>query len=486
MSANAAQRFSTRWQAAVASGANDVQREIFTFAKIKLLGLLDADDPCLSSEQKSTKPDGELAALGTRLMLEFEPLRESADQEARLVEGHMRIAYSVPKHRHYLRGGTPSEPVLAEAAACIMDNMSHTLLATLEGYLKIGLISKGERGELVSRLLLTLAHDKCVTFDPDKAHEAQFSKPIPVVHFLEALVGRRHMEAILDSKLNNVDNNITFREAFKDAKLNFTHFVRGGDASVITDKAAWMALSRCMAFQCANGQWMIDLYIPILLWDEKLSRYVVSGIFIQIKNRLKKQPVEIDATKLGFFSDSPDGNPHSVRYNERPYITIVMHLGIQPGSPDVIIASAPVRQQPVRRVKKTDKNIHPRYAINITGCENAVYDVIKKEDDHKYAALLTSRDVLGEHPRQGDNFIRAVLRLKPYWTELARSFHWATTDEDEHEHEHEHEREPFVVGLSIDPPLKPLEDTKGKGRDFMEDKTDDFNKDQDSDSMDVA
>jgi hypothetical protein len=50
----------------------------------------------------------------------------------------------------------------------------------------------------------------------------------------------------------------------------------------------------------------------------------------------------------------------------------------------------------------------------------------------------------------------------------------------------EHEREPFVVGLSIDPPLKPLEDTKGKGRDFMEDKTDDFNKDQDSDSMDVA
>ena len=40
---------------------------------------------------------------------------------------------------------------------------------------------------------------------------------------------------------------------------------------------------------------MIDLYIPILLWDEKLGRYVVSGIFIPIKNRLKKQPVKIDA-----------------------------------------------------------------------------------------------------------------------------------------------------------------------------------------------
>ena len=52
-------------------------------------------------------------------MLEFEPLRESADQEAKLVEGHMPVAYSVPKHHQYLRGGTPSEPVLAEAAARI-------------------------------------------------------------------------------------------------------------------------------------------------------------------------------------------------------------------------------------------------------------------------------------------------------------------------------------------------------------------------------
>ena len=40
-----------------------------------------------------------------------------------------------------------------------------------------------------------------------------------------------------------------------------------------------MALSHCMAFQCANSQWMIDLYIPVLLWDEPLGRYVVSGIW---------------------------------------------------------------------------------------------------------------------------------------------------------------------------------------------------------------
>ena len=55
----------------------------------------------LSWEQKWTKSDGQLAALGVRLMLEFEPLRKSADQEAKLVEleGHMRVVYSVPEHR---------------------------------------------------------------------------------------------------------------------------------------------------------------------------------------------------------------------------------------------------------------------------------------------------------------------------------------------------------------------------------------------------
>ena len=259
MSDNPAQRFWTRWQAAVASGAYDVQYEIFTFAKINLLGLLDTDNAYLTSEQKATKSDGELAALGTRLMLEFEPLHESADLEARLVEGHMRIAYSVPKHRHYFRGGAPSEPVLAEAAARIMNDMS-MLPATLANYLKNDLISKGERGELVTRLLLTLAHDKCVQFDRKKAHEAQYSKPIPLFRFLEALVGPDHMKRILVSKPDNMDNGATFEEAFKDAKVNFTHFVKGGDPTVITDKAAWMALSRCMAFQCANGQWMIYRY----------------------------------------------------------------------------------------------------------------------------------------------------------------------------------------------------------------------------------
>ena len=89
-----------------------------------------------------------------------------------------------------------------------------------------------------------------------------------------------------------------------------------------------------MAFQCADGQRMVDLYIPVLLWDEPLGRHVVSGVFIQIKDRLKTQPARINVTKLDFFTRSSAGHSDSIRYNERPYITIVMDLGIQSGSPN--------------------------------------------------------------------------------------------------------------------------------------------------------
>jgi hypothetical protein len=65
-----------------------------------------------------------LAALSTRILLDFESRRESTRRlEMELVERNMRIAYSVPSHREYVRSGTPSEPILAGGAAREMDLM---------------------------------------------------------------------------------------------------------------------------------------------------------------------------------------------------------------------------------------------------------------------------------------------------------------------------------------------------------------------------
>ncbi|KAG6808607.1 hypothetical protein H0H87_012723, partial [Tephrocybe sp. NHM501043] len=118
-----------------------------------------------------------LPCLAARIDLTFESNRDEAVfLEGLLVASSMRTVYSVPKHRQYLRGGYSSEPFVAEAAARVIFQhiQSRRTYTTREGvlnaykttiplaikrYLKSGLISKGTRGELVARTLLTLARD---------------------------------------------------------------------------------------------------------------------------------------------------------------------------------------------------------------------------------------------------------------------------------------------------------------------------------------
>jgi len=398
--------------------------------------------------------DGIIAAASIRVMFDFEPRREEATiLEGRLIQGHMRIAYSVPRHREYFRSGTPSEPVLAEAAAQILNSLddrgedSHTFGA-ISRILSNGLISKGERGELVARLLLTLVHDKCIRARSIESRKlAQYSQPIPLLTFLEALVGKEHMEKLKNAiPNNNVTNGQTLEEAFKHAKVNFTHFVKGADNTIISDFAAWAALVRNMGFQCANRQYLIDLLIPILLWDRELSRWVVSALLIQVKNRLNPRPVTIDIDKLGFFSNT-DAAPEDQRdeANTRPYITIVMELGIrqifkkaagptpstsgESMSSKVGVAPSPSKVQPGRSKKAVTKIKHPRYAFTTVGCSHKVYDVIEEHKKKQYASLLTVYDILDEHPRQDIAYRQVILSMKPYWSARVGSYQWAEEQE---------------------------------------------------------
>ncbi|RDB30775.1 hypothetical protein Hypma_005735 [Hypsizygus marmoreus] len=431
--------FWTRWKCA----SDNTKRDFVRFAGAKLYG---ADLP---RGTDSSEDHGLLAVASVRLLIEFETQRKEAkDLESTLVESHMRITFSIPQHRQFLCSGTPSEPLLAEGAGYMLDlikdkegvTLADLLLRLLLKKLESGLISKGERGELIARLLLTLTHDACVERSnletPGEDIMGNFSRPIPLVKFLQELVGKKHINKVLDARPDNIPNGATLREAFCDAQINFTHFAKGGDSSIITDEAAWTALARCIAWQCANGQDMIDLYIPILLFDAFLGRYVVSGIFIQVKNRLRKQRVEIDIEKLGFFSS---GGTEEAR--KRPYIALIMELGIKKTkaqdripllTPSKVVAKpGPTKKQPTRNSKASTIIKHPRYAISIVGCSNTVYNVVRPQDRPSYQSLLAMNGILEEHPRKDKSHWNAVLRMKPYWIKSAHSFHWARTTEQQ-------------------------------------------------------
>lgn len=91
-------------------------------------------DPSLGRSEsfKSWGDSACLAVADVRLCLAYEPnilAAHSTDvnKPAELVASHMRVAYSVPKHRRYMRSGYPSEPLLAEVCTEVPLQMSSLL-----------------------------------------------------------------------------------------------------------------------------------------------------------------------------------------------------------------------------------------------------------------------------------------------------------------------------------------------------------------------
>ena len=101
-----------------------------------------------------------LAALSIRLMLDFEPRRIHATEvENLMVAGHLRVANVILAHREYMISLTPSEPIIAEAAAQVLRHQN--MVDLLAQNVREGLIEKGQGREL-ARLLFTLTDDRAL------------------------------------------------------------------------------------------------------------------------------------------------------------------------------------------------------------------------------------------------------------------------------------------------------------------------------------
>ncbi|KAH8109132.1 hypothetical protein DFH11DRAFT_1731386 [Phellopilus nigrolimitatus] len=432
------------------SGEPEMEWSIINLARSKLIGRNKPDSAEMTDDAK-------LAVLAVRVLLNFNTSRSKTQARlVKLVQSHMAIAFSIPQHRETIRTGYPSEPILAEAAARQMRILrsrggSDSPSQLLKNFLETGVIDKGERGELVARLIFTLAYDDAAeAYERDTSENLNkpvdesskypfYSKGVPLEYFIKALFGDNHAERILESHPDNVADGKTFREVFDDAWVRFTHFQRAGDSSVVSTEAAWAAAARAMAFQCSSGQAVIDMVIPVILRREgKLGEDIMTAILVQDKDRFKagtRASVEIDAETIKFFPEQSSEGP---KEDKRPYITIVMELGVLPfyqtqakyeappaeKRPPVSQSSLATGHEITRKVRstKTAKEAHPRYAIFVNGCSPSVYKVVDNED--VYAALLSSRHTLQEHPRQTPDALSAVRRLKPFWIKGPECFDW--------------------------------------------------------------
>lgn len=339
------------------------------------------------------------------------------------------------------------------------------LLNTVKKFMENGLLDRGERGEVVARMLILEAFDHAV-LSAGKLKDPYGKYPLysfgcRLIDWIVSLFVDDVTQDILHSKPANCGEK-TFEEVFKDAWIRLTHWAQAGDDHVFNTHSMFAAFIRCMAFVCRRGESFIDLIIPVLLWNETIKSSVMTAVFIQVKRRTKAGGYTFDAEKhFKFFHPEPN-----LAKDDRPYVTLVMDLGVQNTLPkyaklpvqDVIKKS---RQASKRMTTATSSNAntppatpsksketlqpktpskhnvairpssghyvstqkHPRYEIYVSGCSNTNYKLITEEQRVKYREVLRLSEFLLEHPRK--ETIPQVMQLKPVFALGPDSYSWA-------------------------------------------------------------
>ena len=426
------------------------------------------------------------AVLDVRIKLSFEAGRSAAHRhEMDLVASHMRTVYSIPRDRECIRSGYSSEPILAAAAARIMDGWAareesgpNPSVMILRDNLEHNLLDVGEVGETVARLILTTARDRAkgTTTDQADGRYTPFCGLVGVNDFVSALFSKDRAEEVLESVPDNIrlprdrdfDGPVKFRDAFKNAVINFTHFAKWADNVAISERNACLCFVRGMAVICRDNAPFADAFIPILIdRNGPLTPDNMTGFILQFKAKKTAGPpaaYAIDQTDINFFP------PVDITVNPlqlRPYITLIMELGVvsppsllsqtptdyfsksakanrerirkqmaqkgdasfaqAPGaaSPSKLVIPTPPTDHGTRASAKNPKIVHPRYSIYAYGCSPSVYAVVSESDKPIYHRILRGSDLLAEHPRQQPVPLAFVRAQKPFWSAGAASYHWA-------------------------------------------------------------
>jgi hypothetical protein len=233
--------------------------ELLRLAKRKLIGL---NSSTQLSDPKSLSLSACLAVFGCRLQFAFRPSYEIA---AELTSSHLGVVDFISKDRDILLMSYTSEPVVAEAAAMLMDpsgNILPAMLHRLEDYLRGNFIDSGVRSEYIARLVCVLAADQVAKQNEDLLNGFTFNKTIPCKEYLQELVGD-DLDNIIRSQ-NQFTGDI-YR--FLQGKVFFTHFINCSYTPTLGDLVDFF--KRGAAILCKNNQKGIDMIIPVLLPQTK-------------------------------------------------------------------------------------------------------------------------------------------------------------------------------------------------------------------------
>lgn len=352
------------------SGDKGVRTTIVKFARLKLLGTAGDEMP---------SKDGILAAIATRIPLEFNPVNvEAANREQIQVEKHLRVCLSVQSGITGATTASASEPLIAEAAREAMLDMN--VPAELAEALQRSGMDKGDRGEMAAMLLFIQAYDAartaCETTDG-----IQRSLPaIPLISLLDHLLASFHiMKNMPPTSLPRSKKSRSLTQSFKHSKVYFNHFARVYDSTVLNQKYLPGFVRRGAAILCVAGQAAVDLCIPFVYRDDQPpTEENVGLIYVQVKNnaRYGAKPhrdlfTSMDPYSLGVFDK---------RHTSRPPIVRLVFALAAAESVAKVIPLAPTYPPTVSRFTAFD--------IWCAGASQKTFSVIKNQNEEDIYRLL--------------------------------------------------------------------------------------------------
>lgn len=360
-----------------------------------------------------------IAILSTRLLLDLSPTTSQArNLERELIRSHLRVVYSVHANREIVVSGSSPEPLIAEAAAQIMnwriDNGAAYMNVwdLLLEYVNKGLWGQGDIGELIGRTLSILAMDAAIN-NRKETTELKYQTPIPVNAYYAALLTPEAWNILRNACPANSRNveypNKRFEDAFKNAYLHFSHYARANDGTPLNTKYGWALWLRGTAVLCQLNQELTDRAIPIYFPDAGcISPVSMSYILDQDKAGTTADPRIIpvqSAEDLDVFSES----------TSLPYIAGV-HCYAREGNEGIKVPSPPHYEF------KSDVRQAPRYQFDISGLDSYRFPNQATKAVIRSMINKTKSYLISNHPREYGR--AAVRQLQPFLTGEQETSAW--------------------------------------------------------------
>jgi hypothetical protein len=312
--------------------------------------------------------------------------------------------------------GYPSEPVLAEAAARLLNRTSTGIASLapqiLEWALNKGFVARGERGELVVRTLFTVAHDLAILQQYPNVSVRRFHYPVRLLTFLEQLLAPDIWHVVRNARpFHAYPGDPSLETAFHNAWLNFSHFIQLGDHSSFSLGCASELLKRGAAIQAYDNQYGVDGALPIFFGDPSKTTIDIS------QTSLVQYQVKNAATSIR-VSPEPDIAGRSKA--NRPIISIVMQLGVEMDSGQRVVVQTTQKgtDNPAGRTRSSVRSqpidIERRhYLVTVYGCTSNTYRVVA-ETSTEYRHVLRAEKPFKDFPRAGwHENEESVFALKP-------------------------------------------------------------------------